>query len=206
MWPQLAMMAAMAALNKFTSKGDKFSNIPTYTKGQNQLLGSLLGGLAPGGLFAQGGAQGTQYLQGLLNPESEAYQAMEKPYMQRFQQEIVPGLAERFAGAGAMGGGLSSSGFGQSLSAAGGNLAAQLAALRATGQQNAARGLMGNYQGLLGSALGARSFLPSYQPGNTGLFGPALSSMGQGIGYQMGNPAFAGNFQDWLINSMPGGV
>jgi hypothetical protein len=124
--------------------------------------------LGPGGSLGQGyqGALGLQ--QQLMDPSSEAVQQFAEPYMRQFEQQTVPGLAERFAGLGAMGGGLSSSGVGQALGAAGGNLQAQLAALKAGLGQQAAQQLMGQYGGMLGSALGAQPFAytkPQYGAG-----------------------------------------
>src|SRR5690606_1454519 len=98
-------------------------------------------------------------------------QQFTQPYMDQFNQQIVPGLSERFAGAGAMGGGLSSSGFGQSLSAAGGNLQNTLAALKSQLGMQAASQLMGQYQNMAGMGLNARPFGYQNIKGQPGLFG-----------------------------------
>jgi hypothetical protein len=68
-----------------------------------------------------------QYAQGLMQPGSEAYQAFAAPEMRQFNEEIMPNIAEQFAGVG----GLSSSGFQQQAAQAGSGLAERLAALRA---------------------------------------------------------------------------
>lgn len=188
--PLFAGLAGMLALNKFTSQPDKFGKSGTMTPQQRQSLNQLLSFLSPQGGLGQGAVRGAQYYGDLLNPESQTYQSLEQPYMQRFQQQTVPGLAERFAGLGAMGGGLSSSGFGQALSAAGANLQAQLAAMRTAAQQQAAGGLLGQYNQGMAIGTGQRAFENTYQPGNTGIFGPALASFGQGFGQRMGQGLF----------------
>lgn len=151
-----AIPAVMGMMNK--GKGDKLKKIPTMTPGQEKLLQGLINQLGMQGGLGQGYGQSVNYLTDLMNPNSEAVRQFTEPYMQQFEQQTVPGLAERFAGAGAMGGGLSSSGFGQSLSAAGGQLQNQLAALKAGLGQQAAGQLMSQYGGLMGQALGAQPF------------------------------------------------
>lgn len=73
---------------------------------------------------------GEQYLQNLLSGGENAYNAFEAPYLQNFQQQILPGIANRFAGAGTGAGALSSSAFNQTAAQAGSTLQAQLAQLR----------------------------------------------------------------------------
>jgi len=141
-----------------TSK-DKTKQLPTMTPGQLQILKQLEGMIGPQGQLGQGYGESLNYLRDLLNPDSEAYQKFADPYMKEFEQQTIPGLAERFAGlGGGMGGGLSSSGFGQSLSAAGGNLQSQLAQLKASLAGQAAQQLMGQYGTLTNSVLGAKPF------------------------------------------------
>jgi hypothetical protein len=141
-WAPFAAMAASQLFDRLWPK-DQPGKLPTMTPQQENLLNRLTQMLGPGGSLGQGyqGALGLQ--QQLMDPSSEAVQQFAEPYMRQFEQQTVPGLAERFAGMGAMGGGLSSSGFGQALGAAGGNLQAQLAALKAGLGQQAAQQLMG---------------------------------------------------------------
>lgn len=138
--------------------GSGMKKIPTMTKEQQALLSQLNQMLGPQGGLGQGyqGALGLQ--QQLMDPSSEAVNQFAQPYINEFEQQTVPGLAERFAGMGAMGGGLSSSGFGQALSSAGGNLQAQLAQLKAGLGQQAAQSLMGQYGQMSGQALSAQPF------------------------------------------------
>jgi hypothetical protein len=79
---------------------------------------------------------GSRYLQNLLSQSpQERYSQLEAPYMRQFQNEIMPGIAEQYAGAGAMG----SSGFQNAAAEAGSSLMERLAALNLN-QQNIFRG------------------------------------------------------------------
>ncbi|MBE3085562.1 MAG: hypothetical protein IMZ64_05020 [Bacteroidetes bacterium] len=81
------------------------------------------------------------YYKDLMSPNSQAYQNFAAPEMQNFQQQIVPGVAERFAGMGA--GSQSSSAFNQTMAQEGGNLQMRLAALRSGLQMQGAQGMEG---------------------------------------------------------------
>lgn len=81
----------------------------------------------------------SQYYQGLLSPDSKAYEEQKAPMMREFQEQIMPGIAERFAGVG----GMSSSGFNQTAAQAGSSLEERLAALRSGLQMQGAQGLAG---------------------------------------------------------------
>jgi len=163
---------------------DKMKQLPTMTPEQQKMLQGLIQQLGPQGGLGQGNKESIDLYRQLLDPSSEAVSQFTQPYMNEFNQQTIPGLAERFAGAGAMGGGLSSSGFGQSLGAAGGNLQATLAQLKAQLGMQAGQGLMGQYSGMMGQALGAQPFQYSYQPGGMGA----------------GQAAFGG----WMNKGMPG--
>lgn len=157
---------------------DKFD---TMNPQQQQLLNQMLQMLGGGGGLGQGYGQSIDYLKQLMDPSSEAVSQFTQPYMDQFNQQTVPMLAERFAGAGGgMGGGLSSSGFGQSLSAAGGALQNQLAALKAGLGQQAAGQLQQQYGQLTGQALGAQPFGYQYNPGSQGFLGNLLKMYMQG--------------------------
>ncbi len=101
-----------------------FKQLPTLNQGQqdvqNQILQQLL----------QANPQIFQYLTSLLQGGPEATAAFNEPYLRQFQQEIVPGITERFGGQAGSSGALNSSGLNQSLAAAGSNLEATLASLR----------------------------------------------------------------------------
>lgn len=151
--------------------------LPTMNPQQKQILQQLMQMLNPQGQVGQGQMQGNQYLQDLMNPNSEAVNQFTQPYMNQFNQQTVPGLAERFAGMGAQGGGLSSSGFGQALGAAGANLQTNLAALKAGLGQQAAGQLMSQYGNMTGQALGAQPF--GYASPQQGFIPGMLGAWGQ---------------------------
>lgn len=166
----------MAGLSDFLfGTKDKLKKRSTMNPQQEQFLNSILGQLMQ--MQGQGGGYSNALglLQDYLNPQSDIYQNFEKPYMQQFEQETVPMLAERFAGyGGGMGGGLSSSGFGQTLSAAGSNLQSQLAQLKSGVQQNAIQSLLGQYNTQSGLGLGVSPFAYQNKQGSSGFLAPFL--------------------------------
>lgn len=191
--PGAAVGGLLGLLTGFGGSGDKLNKIPTKTKSQQALLNQLLGMISPNGQLGGAYNQGIGLQQQLMNPNSEAVQQFTQPYMDQFNNQIVPQLAERFAGMGAMGGGLSSSGFGQSLSAAGGQLQNQLSALKAGLGQQAAQSLMGQYNNMANLGLGTDSFAYQQQAPSMG------SGMLQGYASQ-GFPGAAqglNSLSDW---------
>jgi len=170
--------------------GDQMQKVPTMSGGQQKLLKQMMRMLSPQGGLGQGMQGGVNYQQQLMDPSSEAVNQFAQPYMNQFEQQTVPGLAERFAGMGAMGGGLSSSGFGQALGAAGGNLQAQLAQLKAGLGQQAAQSLMSQYGGMAGMGLSAQPF--GYQQQGPSMANGMMSGWAKG-GFQMPNMGGGGN-------------
>ena len=165
---------------------DTREQLPTMNPQQMKLLNSVI---SQQGKLQQGGyGDSMSLLQQYLNPESDVYKNFENPYRQEFEQQTVPGLAERFAGLGAMGGGLSSSGFGQALGAAGANLQTQLASMKQQYQRQSINDLLNQYNQLTNTGLNARTFENTYQPGSTGLLGGLGSGIGAGIGTALGGP------------------
>jgi hypothetical protein len=157
---------------------DKLKKKQTYTPGQMQFLDQLLGSLSGGG---QEGGNFLDYFKNLLGGEEGQgdFENFAAPYKEQFQNETIPMLAERFAGAGGgMGGALSSSGFGQSLSSAGSNFNAQLAQLYAGLRQNAA----GQMSGLAGLGLGSQPYAFQHKPASPGFLQSGLSGFMQGFG------------------------
>ncbi len=163
-------------------KSDKLKKFEQFSPEQQKLFQNFIGMLTQ-----QGGGIGGAFnvLNQYLDPESEAYKNMEAPYMQQFNEQIIPQLAERFAGAGGgMGGALSSSGFGQALGAAGSQLQTNLAAMKTGLQRQAAGDIFGLAQG----ALGQQPFGYRNVQGYAGLL-PQIAGQGaQGFaqGYGMG--------------------
>jgi hypothetical protein len=119
-------------------KKEKIRQQQLYSKEQLPLYQQLLAsGAGPGA----GGAFGesADYYRDLLSDDSHTANAMFQPELRRFNEEIVPGLAEQFAGMGS--GGLSSSGFRNAAVNAGTDLSERLGAIRANLRQQAASGL-----------------------------------------------------------------
>lgn len=179
-WAPFAAMAAGGLYDKIFG-GDKLKKVPTMTKEQQALLNQLTQMLGPQGQLGQGMQGGIDLQRQLMDPSSAAVSQFAQPYINQFEKSTIPNLAERFAGMGAMGGGLSSSGFGQALSSAGGDLQAQLAQLKAGLGQQAAQSLMGQYGNMMGMGLGARPF--AYQQQAPSAMGGALQGWAQG-GFQ----------------------
>lgn len=167
MWAEAAKILGPMILSKLAGGGsrDKLKRLDNYNPQQNNFLNQMMQ-MLNGGNVGQGQGDATDYWREMLNPSEESFNRFADPYKRQFEQETVPMLAERFAGAGGgMGGGLSSSGFGQALSSAGGNLQSSLAALKSGLGQQAAGGLSGQYSNLAGLGLGAQPFNYTYQPG-----------------------------------------
>lgn len=173
--PLLAMGGG--AVYDWMSGGDEMKKVPTLSKEQQNLLKQMSGMLSSGQL-GQGYGQSLDLMQQLMDPNSAAVAQFTEPHMKQFEQQTVPQLAERFAGMGAMGGGLSSSGFGQSLSSAAGNLQSNLAQLKAQLGQQAAGSLMNQYGNMSGQVMGAQPF--GYQQQAPGMFPSMLSGWAQG--------------------------
>ena len=82
----------------------------------NQIL-QMLGGLGP---------DIQSYFSDLFSQSPEAFEKFAAPARRQFEEQIVPSIAEQFAGSGA----LSSSGFAQALGGAGAGLTERLAMMR----------------------------------------------------------------------------
>jgi hypothetical protein len=153
-------------------KKPKLKQLPTLSPLQQQVLNAYLS--QAGAMGGTGGTFGMaqRNLSDLLSPDSQAFDRFSAPLMQQFQEEILPGIAERFA-AGAPGGALSSSGFAQALGGAGARLQTQLAALRESLRQQAGQTSLDQYNRMVGLGLGVPSFALGERPGSPS-FGQSL--------------------------------
>lgn len=154
------------------------------------------------------------YYRNIMQPGGEAYQAFSAPMMRQFNEQIMPGIAEQFAGVG----GLSSSGFQQAATGAGAGLAERLAALQAGLQMQGAQGLEGLSlnqanlgmlpyemrmrlaqlnQSRYATALGASPFGYVQKPESLahGFARSFLGSAGQSLGQSIGMGGFSGGGQ-----------
>lgn len=163
---------------------DTYDKMPTGTPEQEQLHNGILSQAM--GMSQQGGGYdlANQYNNNLLGPnQSQAYEQFSAPYLQQFQEQILPQISERFAGAGA----LSSSGFGQALGGASSNLQAQLAQLFSSLQGQAAQQQYGQYNQLAQTGLNHQQFGYKHTPGSPGFLGTALGAAGTALGGAAGN-------------------
>ncbi len=178
---------------------EKLKKLPTMTPEQQSQLMQVLQHLDPSGQLGQAYEQSLGGLQEFMDPSSEAMQRFSDPYMRQFEQQTVPGLAERFAGAGGgLGGGLSSSGFGQALSSAGSDLQSNLASMKTGLQRQAIGDIMNQYTGMSQQGLGAQPFAYGRQQAEPGLLGHYAQAGFPGFG--QGLSAFGG-----MARSMFGG-
>jgi hypothetical protein len=166
--------------------GDKFSQKSTWTPGQQQAEQN----------FWQNPLQnnstygaGNDFLQQLLSGDPQAYAAFEKPLMENFQQNIAPGIAERFAGMGTGAGSLNSSALNNSLAQAGRGLQTDIGTLRGQLQMQALPQALQYAQQPYSNTLGGlqqRGFENFYQPGSQGLIPGVAKGLASGAGYGFG--------------------
>lgn len=156
---------------------------------------------------------GSDFLQRLLSGDPEMMQQFMQPYMNQFNQQIIPGIAERFAGMGTGAGAGSSSAFNQTATQAGSNLMAQLAQLRGNMQmQGAGQGLQyaqqpfSNTLGGLGVHGFENLYIPQAPSAASGLLGGLGGGLAQGIGMAAGGPlggAAAQGAYNWFQPKAP---
>lgn len=178
---------------------DKLKKVDTGTKEQQALHGDILGQLKqmmqPGGGYNQ--AQG--YLNSFLQPGNQGFEQFADPYMQNFQEQVLPGISERFAGAGA----LSSSGFGQAIGGAASGLQGQLAQLFSQLQQQSAQSQLGQFNQMSQQGLNYQPFAYQQKQGSAGFLGPLATGLGTALAGPLGG-AMAGGISS-LFSKGPGG-
>jgi hypothetical protein len=194
-----AIPAIMSYMENKNGKNDAQKG-STYTPGQQSFLENLLKDLQGMGNNGgrdisqnQGYQQGQEYLNSLFN-DPEFFNKFEAPIKRQFNEEVIPDLANRFAGMGS-GGSTNSSAFRNQLAREGSNLSTNLAALRGGMQQQGVGQQLGyaqqpfqNYMQMLQSALTPTQNV--YQPPSAGFWGPiaaqGIGAISQGYGQQMG--------------------
>lgn len=176
----------------FTGTPEKRENVSTLRPEQEGLYNQLVNagkGQGAGGAFGDA----ADYYRNLLSDNSADYQAFSAPMLRQYNQDIVPGISEQFAGMGA--GGLSSSGFRNAQVQGATDLAERLGSIRAGLRQQGAQGLAN-----IGSQ-GLQSFSQNMvtQPGTEGFLSSVAPALGGAIGTAFGGPlggalgTFAGN-------------
>lgn len=143
--------------------------------------------------------QGQNWLGSLFN-DPEFFNRFEAPAFRQFNEEIAPGIANRFAAMGS-GGSLGSTGFRNQIAREGGNLATNLAAQRGNMQQQAVPQLLGYSQQPFSNlmSLYQQALQPTqnvYQQPSAGFFGPIAASLAgglsQGYGQKLGQSLVPG--------------
>lgn len=154
--------------------------------GQEDLFSQLLaaiGGTGAGGAFGDV----SDYYRGLMG--GEGAEEFEAPLRRQFSEDIMPGIAEQFAGLGS--GGLSSGNFVQETGRAGTDLAERLGSIRAGLREKGAAGLSGLAQGAL-SPVDELQFRPRQPSLFENFMGGAGGGLGKGIGMAAGGPVGTG--------------
>lgn len=126
--------------NFFGGTPEKHEQVSTLLPAQQKLFDQLQAAASGSGA---GGAFGSSsdYYRDMLNNDPSKMAEFYAPHMRQYNEEIVPGLSEQFAGMGA--GGLSSSGFRNAQIQGATDLSERLGAIRANLRQQAAQGLTG---------------------------------------------------------------
>jgi hypothetical protein len=173
-------MAAGLGINDFlfglgsTQKGrdylfgtpNELEKLPTGTKQQQQFGGNDLISFLQQMLQPDGGLQqANQYDLSLLQGGQQGFNQFAQPYNQQFEQQILPQIAERFAGVGA----LSSSGFGQAVGGAASDFQSKLAQLFTQLQGQAAQRQQSLFGNTSNTALGYEPFAYHEKQGQVGL-------------------------------------
>ncbi len=185
----------------FTGSPEKRENVSTLRPQQEGLFNQLVNagqGRDAGGAFGQA----ADYYRDLLGNDSADFDSFSAPMLRQYNQDIIPGLSEQFAGMGA--GGLSSSGFRNAQVQGATDLAERLGALRSSLRQSGAQGLsnigqMGlqNFSQNMVTRPGTEGFLSSVAPAigtalGSAVGGPIGGAIGGGLG-NLGNSWFGGS-------------
>jgi hypothetical protein len=164
-----------------TGSPEKHKRVSTLLKNQQpiqQQLSNAAQNAGAGGAFGDA----ADYYRNNLSNNSADFQSFAAPEMRRFNEDIIPGLSEQFAGMGS--GGLSSSGFRNAAVNAGTDLSERLGAIRANLRQQGAQGLANIGQ----QSLGNYSQDVVTQPGTEGLLSSLAPAIGTAAGTAIGGP------------------
>ena len=163
----------------------KQENVSTLRPEQEPLYNQLTqAGMGPGAGGAFGNA--ADYYRSNLSDNPADFNAFAAPQLRQYNQDIVPGISEQFAGMGA--GGLSSSGFRNAQIQGATDLSERLGAIRAQLRQNSAQGLTNIGQ----MGLGNFSQPTITEQGTEGLLANVAPAIGTAAGAAIGGPIGAG--------------
>ncbi len=176
--------ARNAAKDFLMGTPEKRENVSLLRPEQEPLYQQAVGaGLGPGA----GGAFGdtADYYRDLLSNDPQALQDYINPALRQYNEEIVPGLSEQFAGMGA--GGLSSSGFRNAQIQGATDLSERIGQIRANLRQAGAQGL----QQIGQTGLQNYSQNMVTEQGSPGFASQVAPAIGTAAGYMIGGPAGA---------------
>lgn len=178
-----------------TGSSAKRENVSTLRPEQEGLYNQLTNagkGRGAGGAFGDA----ADYYRNLLSDNSADYNAFAAPALRQYNQDIVPGISEQFAGMGA--GGLSSSGFRNAQVQGATDLSERLGSIRAALRQQGAQGLANiGQQGLqpysqnMETEAGTPGLLANISPAVGGIIssavgGPIGGAIASGVGSWFG--------------------
>ncbi len=173
------MKAAQSFLGGTPAERENVSNLRPEQEGLYQQAVNAGKGPGAGGAFGDS----ADYYRNLMSDNSADYNAFAAPALRQYNQDIVPGISEQFAGMGA--GGLSSSGFQNAQIQGATDLSERLGALRANLRQAGAQGL----QQIGQTGLQNYSQNMETQPGTEGFLSQAAPLAGAAAGFALGGPA-----------------
>ncbi len=187
----------------FTGTPEQIQQYSRYDPTQQQIYQNVT---QPGAQLEQNPLfqQGSQFLQSLMSGDMSAFQA---PLLQQFEQDIVPGISEQFAGLG-MG---ASSGLNQTLARAAENLGGQLGQQRSQLMMSLMPQALQYSQAPFQQQMDLLGLQPQGQylsPGQEGIGQPLLRGAGALAGTAIGGPVagVAGSYlADMLSNYLGGG-
>jgi hypothetical protein len=168
--------------------GGSKSKMKPFNKESIQALLDILkngGGLEDNSLYNSGNS----YLQNILSGSPESFQKFQAPYLENFEQNIVPGLLEKYGAMGTGAGATSSSALFNSLAQAGRSLQTDLAGLHGNLQMQALPQALQYAQQPISNRFNAANSIPGQyyeRPGQEG-FSQGIGRAGaSAVGNQIG--------------------
>ena len=171
----------------FSGSGSKLKTFETLTKGQRSKLQDYIKAIHPGAFNVskdKGFREAGHYYQYLMDPNSKLNQKMQAPYLRQYEEEIVPHVAEGFAGADAM----DSGAFNLAMSKEASGLQERLAGLTEQNQLMGAQGAMEYgqvqpqlWQGLMNTGMRTSGFDYAMIPGKESMTNSVLNNLGKSL-------------------------
>ncbi len=194
--PSIMMMLASLVTGGLGAMGGKEGEFKsTYNPGQlsniddiNNYIKSQMGGGNQDITQNQNYQQGSQWLNDLFN-DPEFFKSFEAPLQRQFEEETVPGLANRFASMGS-GGSTGSTAFRNQLGREGSNLSTNIAALRGGMQQQGVNQSLGYAQSPIQNLMNMMGI--GLQPTQNAYQGPSQGGWGA-----LAGPLAGGAVSSW---------